>query len=116
MEIKVDPSNDVTVVEIRGRIIEGEPAGELDKALRGLIRDERVNTILDVSDVSWFDSTAIGILVSHYVSAKKLGGRVLLLKANQKVKTLMKLVHLDERFGWADEMDEALSWFENSAS
>ena len=48
MEIKVDPSNDVTVVEIRGRIIEGEPAGELDKALRGLIRDERVNTILDV--------------------------------------------------------------------
>jgi len=115
MEIKVNPSDKVTVVEIRGRITEGESASELDKALRRLIREKKVNTILDVSEMSWFDSTAIGILVSHYVSAKKLDGRVLLLKANDKVKTLMKLVHLDERFGWADDMDEARSWFENSA-
>jgi anti-anti-sigma factor len=116
MGINVNPSDKVTVVEIRGRIVEGESASELDKALRGLIREKKVNTILDVSEMSWFDSTAIGILVSHYVSAKKLDGRVLLLKANEKVKTLMKLVHLNERFGWADEMDEALSWFENPAS
>ncbi len=59
MEIKVDPSDNVNVVEIRGRIIEGEPVGELDKALRGLIRDKRVNTILDVSAVSWFDTRPI---------------------------------------------------------
>lgn len=116
MEIKVHPSASVTVVEIRGRIVEGEPAAEVDKVLRGLIRNKKVNTILDVSEVSWFDSTAIGILVSHYVSAKKLGGRVLLLKANDKVKTLMKLVHLDQRFGWADDMDDARAWFEDPTS
>ncbi len=116
MEIKVNPFGKVTVVEIRGRIVEGEPANELDRALRTLIRDKKVNTILDVSGVGWFDSTAIGILVSHYVSAKKLDGRVLLLKANEKVKSLMKLVHLYDRFGWADEMDEARSWFENPQS
>ncbi len=116
MEIKVNPSDNVTVVEIRGRIVEGEPANELDRALRTLIRDKKVNTILDVSEVSWFDSTAIGILVSHYVSAKKLDGRVLLLKANDKIKTLMKVVHLYDRFGWTDEMDEARSWFENPKS
>ena len=116
MEIKINPSDNVTVVEVHGRIVEDEPAGELDKALRGLIREKKVNTILDISDVSWFDSTGIGILVSHYVSAKKLGGRVLLLKANDKVKTLMKLVHLYERFGWADDTDHAQSWFESPAS
>ena len=116
MEIKVKASDKVAVVEIRGRIVEGEPANELDRALRALIRDKKVNTILDVSEVGWFDSTAIGILVSHYVSAKKLDGRVLLLKANEQVKSLMKLVHLYDRFGWADEMDEARSWFENPKS
>ncbi len=116
MEIKVNPSDNVTIVEIRGRIVEGDSANELHKVLRALIRDKRVHTILDVSEVSWFDSTAIGILVSHYVSAKKLDGRVLLLKANDKVKILMKLVHLYDRFGWADDMDGARSWFENPAS
>ena len=116
MEIKVNPSDNLTVVEIRGRIVEGKPAIELDRALRGLIREKKVNNILDVSEVGWFDSTAIGILVSHYVSAKKLDGRVLLLKANDKIKTLMKLVHLYDRFGWADEMSEARSWFETPAS
>ncbi len=116
MEIKVNPSDNLTIVEIRGRIVEGDSASELHKVLRTLIRDKRVHTILDVSEVSWFDSTAIGILVSHYVSAKKLDGRVLLLKANEKVKSLMKLVHLYDRFGWADEMDEARSWFENPQS
>jgi anti-anti-sigma factor len=116
MEIRVNPSENVSVVEIRGRIVEGEPAEEFDKALRGLVRDKRFNTILDVSEVGWFDSTAIGILVSHYVSVKKLGGKVLLLKANDKIKTLMRLVHLYDRFGWADEMGEARFWFDSPSS
>jgi len=115
MEIKVSPHGEQTIVEIRGRIVEGEAADDLERALRGLIREKRINTILDVSRVAWFDSTAIGILISHYVSATKLGGKVLLLKANDKVKTLMRLVHLYDRFGWADDVKEAASWFAGSS-
>ena len=112
MEIKVNSDGEQTVVEISGRIVEGRPADDFEKALRALIRDKRINTIVDVSKVGWFDSTAIGILISHYVSSKKLGGEVLLLKANEKIKTLMQVVHLYDRFGWADDMNEARSWFD----
>ena len=115
MKIQVHSDSDPAVVEVSGRIVEGEPADDLEKALRGLIRDKRVQTIVDVSGVSWFDSTAIGILISHYVSSTKLGGRVLLLKANDKIKTLLRIVHLYDRFGWADDLDEARGWFERSA-
>ena len=116
MEFKVSPHGEQTLVEIRGRIVEGDAADDLDRALRGLIREKRFNTILDVSRVAWFDSTGIGILISHYVSATKLGGKVLLLKANDRVKTLMRLVHLYDRFGWADDVKEAASWFGGSSS
>ena len=112
MEIKVSPEGEPAVVEISGRIVEGQPADDFEKALRALVRDKRINTIIDVSEVGWFDSTAIGILISHYVSSKKLGGQVLLLKANAKIKSLMRMVHLYDRFGWADDMNEARSWFE----
>jgi len=114
MEIRISPEGEPAVVEISGRIVEGESADDFEKALRALIRDKRINTIVDVSDVVWFDSTAIGILISHYVSSKKLGGQVLLLKANDKIKSLMRMVHLYDRFGWADDMNEARSWFKQS--
>ncbi|HEX9725197.1 MAG TPA: STAS domain-containing protein [Vicinamibacteria bacterium] len=115
MQIKVSPEGEPAVVEVSGRIVEGRPADDLEKALRGLIRDKRINTIVDVSKVSWFDSTAIGILISHYVSSTKLGGRVLLLKASDKIKTLMRIVHLYDRFGWSDDVNEARAWFDHSA-
>ena len=111
MEFRVSPEGEPAWVEISGRIVEGPPADDLARALRAMIRDKRTNTIVDVSRVSWFDSTAIGILVSHYVSSKKLGGRVLLLKANDKIKTLMRMVHLYDYFGWADDKNAARSWF-----
>ncbi len=114
MEIRVSPEGEPAVVEISGRIVEGESADDFEKSLRALIRDKRINTIVDVSAVGWFDSTAIGILISHYVSSKKLGGQVLLLKANDKIKSLMRMVHLYDRFGWADDMNEARSWFKQS--
>ncbi len=115
MEIKVSPEGEPAVVEISGRIVEGESADDFEQALRALIRDKRINTIVDVSQIGWFDSTAIGILISHYVSSKKLGGQVLLLKANDKIMSLMRMVHLYDRFGWADDMNDARSWFEQSA-
>jgi len=114
MDVKVNPEGEPAVVEISGRIVEGQPADDFEKVLRALVRDKRINTIIDVSNVGWFDSTAIGILISHYVSSKKLGGQILLLKANDKIKTLMRMVHLYDRFGWADDMNEASSWFEQS--
>jgi anti-sigma B factor antagonist len=114
VDIKITSSDGVTVVKIHGRIVEGEPAEELQRALRSLVRDKKANTILDVSEVGWLDSTGIGLLVSHYVSVTKLGGKVLILKANDKIKTLMRLVHLDDRFGWTEDMNEALAWFDAS--
>jgi anti-anti-sigma factor len=111
MEIKATQRDDFTVVEIRGRIVDGEPAEQLHKALRKLVAEKRADTIFDLSGVEWFDSVAIGILVCYYISVSKAGGRTLILQASEKIKKLMKIVHLDDRFGWADDWDEALAWF-----
>ena len=92
--------------------MDGKPAEQLQKALSNLISENKTDTIFAIPSVDWFDSTGIGILVSHYVSVTKQGGRILLLGANEKVKFLLRLVRLEDRFGWAQELDEALSWFE----
>ena len=111
MEIKTTQRDDFTVVEIQGRIVDGEPAEELHRVLRRLVAEKRSDTIFDLSGVEWFDSVAIGILVCYYISVSKAGGRTLILQANDKIKKLMKIVHLDDRFGWADDWDAASDWF-----
>lgn len=112
MEIKIEPRGPATLVEIRGRIVDGEPAEHLSNALRSLVAESQNNTILDLGEVDWFDSTGIEIVVAHYVSVTKQGGRVVLLKANDRIKHLFKLVRLDDRFGWADDLEAALAWLE----
>lgn len=112
MDIEITPHGKVTLVEIRGRIVDGEPAEQLQQAMSELISEKKTDTIFDMAGVDWFDSTGIGLLVSHYVSVTKQGGRILLLKSSEKVKFLLRLVRLEDRFGWAQELDEALAWFE----
>jgi len=111
MDLAIIPHGNVTVVKIQGQINDGPPAERLQDALKELIRENKAHTIFDLAGVKWFDSLAIGILVCHYVSVTRLEGKILFLGASDRIKTLMKIVRLDDRFGWADDLDEALSWF-----
>ncbi len=112
MDIEVKPKGTVTVVRVRGRLVDGEPANLLQDALRKLVRAQHVKTVFDFEGVTYLDSLAIGILVSHYVSVSLLGGGIVLLKADDKVEELMKITRLSDRFGWATELDEAIAWFD----
>lgn len=112
MDIEVKPKGAVTVVRVRGRIVDGDPANRLQDALRKLVRAQHVKTVFDLAGVTYIDSLAIGILVSHYVSVSQLGGGIVLLKADHKVAELMKLTRLSDRFGWATELDDAITWFD----
>ncbi len=112
MDIEVKPKGSVTLVRVRGRIVDGEPANLLQDALRKLLRAQHVKTVFDFEGLTYLDSLAIGILVSHYVSVSLLGGGIVLLKADRKVEELMKITRLSDRFGWATELDEAIAWFD----
>jgi anti-anti-sigma factor len=112
MEVDVSFHGDVTRVRIKGRIVDGKPAEQLKQTLSKLVQDGRLNTIFDLWEVSWFDSLGIGILLGHYISVAGRGGKVMLLGANTKVRQIVEMVRLSDRFGWAWDFDEALAWFQ----
>ena len=111
MEVDVTFHGDVARVRIRGRIVDGKPADELKQTLSKLLEEGKVNTIFDLWEVSWFDSLAIGILVGHYISVAGRGGKVMLLGANTKVRQIVEMVRVADRFGWSWDLEEALAWF-----
>ena len=111
MEVDVSFHGDVTRVRIKGRIVDGKPADELKKTLSKLLEQGRLDTIFDLWEVTWFDSLAIGILVGHYIAVTGRGGKVMLLGANKKVRQIVEMVRVADRFGWSWDLEEALAWF-----
>jgi anti-anti-sigma factor len=112
MIVDVSLHGDVARVRVNGRIVDGKPADDLKAALQKIAREGARDTIIDLEEVSWFDSLALGILVAHYASAARRGGRVALVHANEKIRSLMKLARVDDRFGWSADVADALRWLE----
>jgi anti-anti-sigma factor len=60
--------------------------------LSAIKREENLPTvILDFSDVPYMDSTALGALVSAYVSRQKVGRRVVLSGIGNRVSKMLKI-------------------------
>jgi len=72
-------------------------------------REESFSTvILDLSDVPYIDSTALGALVSAYVSRQKMGRRVVLSGANKRVSKMLKITSVESLFLTFPTLEDAI--------
>lgn len=113
MDIEVTDHGELSLLRLQGNIVDGSPAEILQSTFKEMRAEGRLDTIVDLEGVTWFDSIAIGLLVSHYASIDRRGGRILLLKADDKIRKLLEMTHLADRFGWASELPGTLEWFNN---
>lgn len=84
------------VVRCIGRIT-STTAGTLQAATRALI-PETNRVVLDLTDVTYLDSSGLGALVGLYVSAKRQHCELRLINLNQRLKQLFRLTKLASVF------------------
>lgn len=85
---------DVTVVDVAGRITLGEGASTLRENIRDLVAKGNKKILLNLSDVSYIDSSGIGELVSAYTTVTNQGGTLKLLGLTKRVKDLLQITKL----------------------
>jgi anti-sigma B factor antagonist len=85
---------DVSVVDVVGRITLGEGASALREMIRGLVAKGNKKILLNLSDVSYIDSSGIGELVSGFTTVTNGGGQLKLLNLNKRVKDLLQITKL----------------------
>ena len=72
-------------------------------------REESFSTvILDLSDVPYIDSTALGALVAAYVSRQKAGRRVVLSGVSERVLRMLKITRVESLFLTFPTLEEAI--------
>jgi anti-sigma B factor antagonist len=69
----------------------------LKSAVRGAV-PEKKTIVLDLSNVSYMDSSGLGTLVSLWISAKRDGWELKIVSLSQRVKELLHLTALDKLF------------------
>lgn len=110
-EINQRQAGKVTVLEIKGRMVLGEASTTFNKTLQDLIAEGRVNLLLDFSQVEALDSQGISALVRAVVSARKRGGKLLLLKLSPRVRHVLEVTRLITLLETFDDEAKALASF-----
>ncbi len=67
-----------------------------------------IHVIIDLAAVDRVDSTGVGILASIYTSAHRRGGRVIIVKADDRAREVLSIMRLFDFLETAETADAAL--------
>ncbi|MFY8216861.1 MAG: STAS domain-containing protein [Chthoniobacterales bacterium] len=108
MEISECEENGVVDLQLTGEIdLHGSPA--LRKKLHEIAAAKTPALVVDVSGVSYIDSSGLATLVEYVRDAKPHGGKLALHGLQPKVRMVFELVRLNELFTIAADKASAFA-------
>ncbi len=101
----------VTIVDLSGRITLGEGSVVLRDTIRDLISKGDKKILLNLGEVTYIDSSGIGELVSAFTTVRNQGGELKLLNLTKKVHDLLQITKLYTVFDVKDDETAAIQSF-----
>src|SRR5271168_1841376 len=109
---EVDPSDGDFALLRMGGELDYEVSPQIRARLVGAIKAGRRRLILDLSDVTFIDSTAIGVLAGTVARLDDAGGGSLaVVSTNEKVLQIFEITGLDSVIALHSSREEAVSAF-----
>ena len=114
MTITTRESGDVTIVDLRGRLVVGAEGAALRRQVRDLLHDGKNKLLLNASQVEFIDSSGLGELVTALTSVRKQGGELKLLNLAKRSYDLLRITKLHTFFEIMDDEASAVESFSRS--
>ncbi len=112
MAVKTSTVDDgVGLIEVKGGLVGGEETVELRRAVAGFVDREYQKLVIDLSKVTYLNSTALGVLVAAQTSYAKRGWQIKLCGINKNIHNIFVITKLTLVFDVYDTLDEALKSF-----
>lgn len=112
LQISTRESGDVTILDLRGRsTIDGGESELLSNQLQKLVASGVRKLLLNLADLTQVDSSGVSIIVRTYVSLKRQGGDLGLLRPSGRVLEVLTVVHLIDAIPSFQDEAEALASF-----
>jgi len=110
MALKVEPGEKATVVVIPGHKLDAGNSAALKQDMAPVIGEHK-NLILDLSELSFVDSSGLGAILSFTRQLAAKGGELKLCALQKPVRALVELVRLHRVLDIFNTREEAMSSF-----
>ena len=103
----VRDQDDWAVLTVSGEI-DIATAPSLRERLHALLAEDKRQIVVDLDDVGFLDSTALGVLVGVLKRARSEDGEVRIVCTQPRVRKVFEITRLDSAFDLFDSVDEAV--------
>lgn len=110
MKLSRQDYNDVTVLELHGEL-DVDSAPMLQSHISEIIADGKVSIVLDMSSISFFDSTGLEKLLWAADYCKENNCQMTLAGLDENCRKILEITRLDEQFDCYDELAQAVKSF-----
>jgi anti-anti-sigma factor len=101
----------VTVLDLKGRLVLEDGDAVLRARVNELIEQDRTQIVLNLKDITYIDSCGVGVLIAKLVSMRNKGGDLRLLNLTERSRRLMEISQLLNVFAIFESEPEAISSF-----
>jgi anti-sigma B factor antagonist len=111
MTINTRQRDDVTILDVKGKITIGSGDVVLRDAVLQAINSGAKKIVVNLAEVTTIDSSGVGELVSCYARATNAGAKLKLINLPPKVQDVLTITQLITVFDVYDTEDEAVRSF-----
>lgn len=112
MSVHIERSGDVAIVMPKGMLRGAKETEELETDLRKLLYDDQQKILLDLAKTTHMSSTAIGVLASAHIRARKRNLRLHVCNIERRIENVLAIVKLTRVLNCFDTRKQAMDAFE----
>ena len=111
MQIEERIVDDVTILDLKGKMTLGEGDELLKDKINSLVSQGHKKIVLNLEAVPYIDSAGLGEIVRTYTSISRQGGKLKLLNVSKRIQDLLVITKLITIFDSYENEGEAVASF-----
>jgi len=115
MKLRRSDKDGVAIIHLSGKLMGGPDADTIQETVRGCLNEGNKNLLLDLGDVSWVNSTGLGILIASHITVTNADGVIKLCRVSRRIDSILMVTKLNTIFEVHDDCDKAVASFKPAA-
>lgn len=107
-KIKLEDQIGGSVLHLKGQFIGGEETDELKNVLAEVSDKQKNKLIINLADVSYLNSTALGVLISAHSNFAKRSGEIILCNVGDTIQNIFVITKLSLVFNIEETLEDAI--------
>ena len=101
----------IVILELKGNYVGGDETDQLRDEIKKVSEDGNTKLIVDLGEVSYLNSSALGVLIAAHANYAKRGGKIKLCQLNKNLENLFVITKLSLIFDSFSNQPEAIASF-----